>query len=252
MTRNRFEGKTAVVTGAASGIGRATALAFAAEGANVAVVDRSDGSKTVEEIRQAGGTAQYFACDVSKSSEVEQTMQHIAKHFGTIDCAFNNAGIEGASGLAADLSEEEWDKTIAINLKGVWLSMKYELPYMLSSGGGAIVNCSSIAGLVGFPAAAAYVASKHGMVGLTKTAALDYVRQNIRINAVCPGVIHTAMIDRYTKGDSKAEQMLAVGEPIGRLGQPEEIASAVLYLCSREASFITGVALAIDGGWVAQ
>jgi NAD(P)-dependent dehydrogenase (short-subunit alcohol dehydrogenase family) len=252
MKKNRFEGKTALVTGAASGIGRATALAFAAEGAKVAVVDRTDGSSVVREIRDAGGTAQFFQCDVSKADDVEAMVKHVVEEFTTIDCAFNNAGIEGVSTPAADLSEADWDRTLDVNLKGVWLSMKHEIPYMLAAGGGAIVNCSSIAGLVGFPAAAAYTASKHGMIGLTKTAALDYVRQNIRVNAVCPGVIHTAMIDRYTKGDSKTEKLLASGEPIGRMGQPEEIASAVLYLSSDEASFITGVALAIDGGWVAQ
>lgn len=252
MARNRFDGKTALVTGAASGIGRATALAFAREGAKVAVVDWADGASVVREIRDAGGTAQFFKCDVSSAAEVEATTRHIAEEFGSIDCAFNNAGIEGVSSLSADLTEADWDRTMAINLKGVWLSMKHEIPYMLAAGGGAIVNCSSIAGLVGFPSAAAYTASKHGMIGLTKTAALDYVRQNIRVNAVCPGVIHTAMIDRYTKGDSGAEKMLSAGEPIGRMGQPEEIASAVLYLASDEASFITGVALAIDGGWVAQ
>lgn len=252
MSRNRFEGKTAVVTGGASGIGRATALAFASEGANVAVVDVVDGGNVAIEIRQAGGTAQFFPCNVSVAAEVERTMKEIVSHFGSIDVAFNNAGIEGTSAPAAELSEADWDRTLAINLKGVWLSMKYEIPYMITTGGGSIVNCSSIAGIVGFPSAAAYTASKHGMIGLTKTAALDYVRQGIRVNAVCPGVIHTPMIDRYTKGDTKVEQMLSAGEPIGRLGQPEEIASAVLYLAGDGASFITGVALAIDGGWVAQ
>jgi NAD(P)-dependent dehydrogenase (short-subunit alcohol dehydrogenase family) len=252
MGKNRFEGKTAVVTGGASGIGRSTAIAFANLGAKVAIVDTADGVGAVQEIRKCGGTSQFFQCDVSNGTEVEATMRQIADHLGMIDVAFNNAGIEGTSAPAADLTEADWDQTLAINLKGVWLCMKHEIPYMISAGGGSIVNCSSIAGLVGFPSAAAYVASKHGMIGLTKTAALDYVRQGIRVNAVCPGVIHTPMIDRYTKGDSKAEQMLSVGEPIGRLGQPEEIASAVIYLASDEASFITGVALAIDGGWVAQ
>jgi len=249
-----FKDKVAFITGASSGIGKATALAFAKEGAHVVLADVNDSEgKLVEDaITSQGGRALYVHCNVASAENVKAAIEQTVKAFGKIDIAFNNAGIEGVSKPTADLSEEDWDKTLSINLKGVWLCMKYQIPYMLKQGGGAIVNCSSIAGLVGFPAASAYSASKHGMVGLTKAAALDYSKQNIRVNAVCPGVIHTPMIDRYTKGDSKQEAMLAAGEPIGRLGKPEEIADTVLWLCSDRSSFVTGQAIAIDGGWVAQ
>jgi NAD(P)-dependent dehydrogenase (short-subunit alcohol dehydrogenase family) len=172
--------------------------------------------------------------------------------YGRLDAAVNNAGIEGNPAAVADIAEADWDRIQAVNLKGAWLCMKHEIPAMLRFGGGAIINVSSIAGLVGFAGAAAYVASKHGLVGLTRAAALDYAKQGIRVNAICPGVIRTPMVERFTQGDPAKEAMLAQGEPVGRLGDPEEIAAAALFLASPGASFVTGQALAVDGGWIAQ
>jgi NAD(P)-dependent dehydrogenase (short-subunit alcohol dehydrogenase family) len=249
-----FEGKVAFITGAATGIGRATAIAFAQNGASVAVVDNNldAGPQTVEFIKKSGGKAHFIKCDVSSGSQVKDAVAETIKIFGRLDYAFNNAGIEGAQGLTPDCTEENWDKTININLKGVWLCMKYQIPQMLKQGGGAIVNCSSIAGLIGFPGIPAYVASKHGVIGLTKTAALEYAKQNLRVNAICPGVIETPMIDRFAHGEAQIKQQLAAGEPVGRVGQPDEVAAAALWLCSKQSSFVTGHALAVDGGWVAQ
>jgi NAD(P)-dependent dehydrogenase (short-subunit alcohol dehydrogenase family) len=176
---------------------------------------------------------------------VEKTIQK----YGRLDCAYNNAGIEGAPSSTVECSSENWDRTIDTNLKGVWLCMKYEIPEMLKHGKGSIVNCSSIAGLVGFETIPAYVASKHGVIGLTETAALEFAKKNIRVNAVCPGAIHTPMLDRFTKGE---EQQMANQDPMGRIGRPEEIAESVLWLCSDKASYVTGQSLAVDGGWVAH
>jgi NAD(P)-dependent dehydrogenase (short-subunit alcohol dehydrogenase family) len=251
---NSMEGKVAVVTGAAAGIGRATAIAFAREGARVMVsdVDDAGGAETVRLIRDAGGEAKYVHADVSRQPDVEALIAGTVQEFGRLDFAFNNAGIEGESNSTAECTEENWDRVMAINLKGVWLCMKYEIEQMLKQGGGAIVNCSSIAGLIGFQGIPAYTASKHGLLGLTKTAALEYAAQGIRVNAICPGVIRTAMIDRFTAGSKEAEEQLVSGEPMGRMGTPEEIASAVLWLCSEGAGFVTGHPLVVDGGWVAQ
>jgi NAD(P)-dependent dehydrogenase (short-subunit alcohol dehydrogenase family) len=245
----------AIVTGASFGIGRATALAFARSGVKVVLADvaAEAGERAAIEIDKETGTATSFvSCDVSKPSDVERMVRHAVERFGRIDYAFNNAGTEGAQAPTAECSEENWDRTVAVDLKGTWLCMKYEIPQMLKQGGGAIVNCSSIAGLVGFPNIPAYVASKHGVVGLTKAAALEYAKQNIRVNAVCPGVIHTPMIDRFTGGNTEAMKALTAGEPIGRMGKPSEVADAVVYLCSNRASFVTGLAMQVDGGWVAQ
>lgn len=244
--------QVALVTGAGSGIGRAAALAFADEGARVIVSDvhTSNGEDTVRVIRESGKEADFVAADVAKASDVENLVYQAVKRHGRLDFAFNNAGIEGVMASTVDCSEENWDQTLAINLKGVWLCMKHELRHMLERGSGAIVNCSSVAGLVGFPQLPAYVASKHGIVGLTRTAALECAQQGVRINAVCPGVIHTPMVDRLEQTHPGLE--LAAGEPIGRMGTPEEIAGAVIWLCSERASFVTGQAWAIDGGWVAQ
>ena len=249
MTR-QFEGKVALITGAGSGIGRATALAFAREGAKVVVVDRTPpgGDETVEMIRAEGGEAVLVWADVSIDEQMEAMVAKTMDAFGRLDFAFNNAGIEGQSGLVHDYSEAEFDRVIAVNLKGVFLSMKYELPVMLAAGGGVIVNCSSIAGLVGFPGSPAYVASKHGVVGLTKTAALDYALSGIRVNAICPGVIATPMVDRALGSSAEADATIAQMEPMGRAGLPEEIASAALWLCSDGAAFTTGQAIAVDGG----
>ncbi len=244
--------EVALVTGAGSGIGRASALAFAKEGARVVVCDVKEGhgEETARMIRDLDGEAEFVAADVSQSSEVQNLIQQTLKRHGRLDFAFNNAGIEGVMAGVADCTEENWDRTVAVNLKGVWLCMKYELQHMLSRKSGAIVNCSSVAGLVGFSQLPAYVASKHGVVGLTRSAALEYAKLGIRINAVCPGVIRTAMVDRIMK--DHPDMALEAGEPIGRMGTPEEIADAVIWLCSARASFVTGQALAVDGGWVAQ
>ncbi len=250
----RFSGKVALVTGAGTGIGRAAALAFAREGAQVAAIvrDAAQGEDVLAEIRRNKGEAVCVVCDVSKAPEVEAAVKTAAGVYGTLDCAFNNAGVEGAPALTADCTEENWQATIDVDLKGVWLCMKYELREMLKRKSGAIVNCSSIAGLIGFPSIPAYTAAKHGVLGLTKTAALEYAKSGIRVNAVCPGVIRTPMIDRFTKGDPQAYSRLMSGEPVARIGTPEEIAAAVLWLCSDAASFVTGHPLVVDGGWVAQ
>jgi NAD(P)-dependent dehydrogenase (short-subunit alcohol dehydrogenase family) len=249
-----FTGKVIFITGASTGIGRATALGFAKSKAKVMVADVNTdaGWATVQMIREKGGTADFVKCDVSQETDVKNAIEQTVKTFGGLDGAFNNAGIEGESSPTADCTSANWQKVLQINLSGVWYCMKYEIAEMLKHGGGTIVNCSSIAGLVGFPGAPAYVAAKHGVVGLTKTAALDYAKLNIRVNAVCPGVIMTPMIDRFAHGSPAALQQLSAGEPVGRMGHPEEIGESVLWLCSEASSFVTGQAIAVDGGWVAQ
>jgi NAD(P)-dependent dehydrogenase (short-subunit alcohol dehydrogenase family) len=248
------ESRVALVTGAGAGIGRATALSFARDGCRVAVSDVCDegGNDTVRMIADAGGEAIYVHADVANPSDVSALIARTVERFGRLDYAFNNAGIEGDSAPTADCTEANWDRVIAINLKGAWLCMKEEIPQMLRTGGGSIVNCASVAGLVGFSGIPAYTASKHGLVGLTKTAALEYATSGIRVNAVCPGVIDTKMIDRFTHGSAEAEDQLIEMEPMGRMGHPEEIAEAVLWLCSDAAGFVTGTALAVDGGLVAR
>lgn len=248
-----FNGKVAVVTGGSTGIGRATALAFAEAGASVAILDTNPipANECIKLIKDKGGHAVFLQCDVSHSEDVKLCFEKVIEQFHKIDFAFNNAGIEGEQAPFPESKEANWEHVINVNLKGVWACMKFEIELMLKQGGGAIVNCSSIAGLVGFPAISPYVASKHGVVGLTKTAALECAKSNIRVNAVCPGVIETPMIDRFVHGDCAARNNLVANEPMGRLGYPEEIANAVLWLCSNQASFITGQTLAIDGGWTA-
>jgi NAD(P)-dependent dehydrogenase (short-subunit alcohol dehydrogenase family) len=255
MGNQEFSGKVALVTGAASGIGRATALAFARDGARVVVADRDalGGAETVAAIRRADGDATFVEVNVAVAASVASMIARTVETYGGIDCAFNNAGIEGRiGGSTADCTEEEWDRLIGVNLKGVWLCMRYEIPRMTGRAGASIVNCSSIAGLVAFAGAGAYVASKHGVVGLTRTAAIELARAGVRVNAVCPGVIRTPMITRATGGEPKKEALYASMEPVGRMGEPEEVADAVLWLCSSRASFVTGVAMPVDGGWVAQ
>ena len=203
-------------------------------------------------IKAAGGEAIFVKCDVSKSGEVKGMIEKTIATFGRLDYAFNNAGTEGVMASTHECTEENFDKTINVNLKGVWLCMKYEIPEILKQGKGVIVNCSSIAGLVGSPGLPAYVATKHGVIGLTKTAALEYAKTGIRVNAVCPGAIKTAMIDRITGKNKEVEDQFEAMEPIGRMGEPDEVAKAVIWLCSDDASFVTGHALAVDGGWVAQ
>jgi NAD(P)-dependent dehydrogenase (short-subunit alcohol dehydrogenase family) len=247
-------GKVALVTGAGSGIGRASALAFAREGAKVVVADVTveGGEETANLIKQAGGEAIFVKADVSKGAEVEALVARAVQTYGRLDCAHNNAGIEGPGATTVDYTEELWDRVIAINLKGVWLCMKYEIPQMLQHGGGAIVNTASTAGLVGYPRGSAYVASKHGVVGLSKTAALEYAKSGIRVNAVCPGAIDTPMMGRITDHRPTRAARMAAAEPVGRMGVPGEIAEAVVWLCSESASFVTGHAMAVDGGMTAM
>ncbi len=248
------QGKVAIVTGGSSGIGRATSLIFAREGAKVVVADVlvEGGEETVSLIKAAGGEAVFIRTDMAKPADVEAMVQKAVSAYGRLDCAHNNAGIEGATGRTADYKEADWDRVIQINLTGVWLCMKYEIQQMLKQGGGAIVNTASDAGLLGVPQMPAYVASKHGVVGLTKTAALEYAKSGIRVNAVCPGVIKTPMVDRITgQRPGRAERMTAA-EPVGRMGKPEEIGEAVVWLCSEAASFVTGLPMPVDGGVAAQ
>lgn len=244
----------ALVTGAASGIGRATALLLAKRNTTVVVsdVNTEGGQQTVEQIKGADGDAQFVRCDVGRPDDVERLFDSITDAYGRLDIAVNNAGIEGEQASTADCTLENWTRVIDINLRGTWLCMKHEVPLMRAGGRGWIVNVASIAGLIGFRGLPAYVASKHGMIGLTKNAALEYARDGIRVNAVCPGAIRTPMIDRVTHGDSDFERSLIDAHPIGRMGEPEEIAALICWLSSDEASFITGQAIAADGGYVAQ
>jgi NAD(P)-dependent dehydrogenase (short-subunit alcohol dehydrogenase family) len=250
--KNSFKNKVVVITGAASGIGKSTALAFAKKGAKVVIVDITEHSETLNLIHDMGEEAVFIPCDVSNSNQVKAMIEKTITTFGAIDFAFNNAGIEGTTANTLECSEENWDHTININLKGIWLCMKYEIAEMLKQGKGVIINCSSVAGLVGFAGLPAYVASKHGVIGLTKTTALEYAKLGIRVNAVCPGIIETPMMDRLSGNDLEAIARFSALEPMGRYGQPEEIANAVLWMCSDEASFLTGHAMAVDGGFVAQ
>ncbi|SKA30615.1 NAD(P)-dependent dehydrogenase, short-chain alcohol dehydrogenase family [Chitinophaga eiseniae] len=249
-----FHNKVAIITGGSFGIGRATAIAFAQEGAAVVIADCEEDPEreTLRQIEANGGEATFIKCDVSKASDVAAMVEKTIGLYGRVDFAFNNAGIEGVSATTQECTQENWQRTLAVNLTGIWLCMKHELYYMLQQGSGAIVNCASVAGLTGFPLLPAYVASKHGVVGLTRTAALEYAKSGIRVNAVCPGVIKTPMIDRFTGNDKQIEQHFREMEPVGRMGEPAEVAAAVVWLCSDAASFVTGTALPVDGGWTAQ
>ena len=248
-----LDGKVCLVTGGTSGIGRETALLFAKAGAKVVVAGRrkAEGQETVELIRAGGSDALFVKTDVSKASEVEGLVKKTVGNFGRLDVAFNNAGIEGVWVPIVKQSEEDWDRTIDINLKGVWLCLKYEIRQMLRQGvGGAIVNMSSVTGLIGSAGAAAYSASKHGVIGLTKSAALENAKGGIRINAVCPAVIETPMAGRIF-GAPQVHKFVLSCHPIGRFGRPMEVAEAVVWMCSDHASFMTGQSLVLDGGFLA-
>jgi NAD(P)-dependent dehydrogenase (short-subunit alcohol dehydrogenase family) len=257
MTTNEngfYQGKVAFVTGAGSGIGRATALAFARAGASVMVADLSEqGSReTARLIEEQGGRALAVKCDVTRSEDVKAALDKTIAAFGRLDFAFNNAGVEQRNAALADFEEEEWNRIMDVNLRGVFLCMKYEIPLLLKQGGGAIVNTSSGAGVIGIKGGAAYAAAKHGVIGLTKSAALDYAAKNIRVNAVAPGYIATPMMERFTGGSAEGRAKVVSEEPIGRMGQPEEIANAVIWLCSDAAAFMVGHAMVIDGGQTIQ
>jgi NAD(P)-dependent dehydrogenase (short-subunit alcohol dehydrogenase family) len=250
----QLEGKSIFVTGGGSGIGRATSFALAREGAKLMIADYvpEGAERVVKEINQKGGKAVFVHADISVTSQVEMAVSKTVEAYGRIDGAFNNAGIEGKVADTVLCSEEIFDRTIAINLKGVWLCMKAELQHMLKQGGGNIVNTASVAGLRGFVGLPAYNASKHGVVGLTRTAALEFATKNIRVNCVCPGVIHTPMVERMLDTSNIGEEQLVAMEPVGRMGKPEEIAEGVVWLLSDASSFVTGHPLVIDGGWIAR
>jgi NAD(P)-dependent dehydrogenase (short-subunit alcohol dehydrogenase family) len=254
VSDGRFEGKVALVTGAASGIGRAAALQFAAEGATLAVadIDEAGARSTAEAIEARGGRAEAICVDVADPESVQSMVSEVAGAFGALHHAFNNAGIVGAGAPIADMPVEIWDRGIGVMLSGVFLCMKFEIPLVLRSGGGAIVNTSSGAGIIGFPGMANYVAAKHGVMGLTKTAALEYIGSGIRINAICPGTARSRMVEDWMGGDPAAEAEVAHLHPIGRIASPDEIAAGALWLCSDEASFVVGHALVVDGGYTIQ
>ncbi|OGT60383.1 MAG: short chain dehydrogenase [Gammaproteobacteria bacterium RIFCSPHIGHO2_12_FULL_63_22] len=245
----QFVGKTVLVTGAASGIGRGAALAFGSQGANVVLADiaQEAGEAVAAQIRAEGGQAIFQRADVANAHDVEALVATAVREFGRLDCAFNNAGIEEEYERLADSDEALFDRMMGINVKGVWLCMKHELRQMLAQGGGTIVNTASVAGLMGAPKHAIYAASKHAVVGLTKSAAAEYGKKNIRINSVCPGVIRTPMLERALERDPKWEASLIGLHPIGRLGEVDDVVNAVLWLCSDASGFVTGHQLAVDG-----
>jgi NAD(P)-dependent dehydrogenase (short-subunit alcohol dehydrogenase family) len=245
---DRFTGKVAFVTGAANGIGRAAAIAFAAEGARVAILDRTAVAlrETEAALKQAGGEVLVIASDVSIPEQVEAAVAQVVERFGRLDIAFNNAGVENKPQPLHEIELEEWDRVLDINLRGTFVCMKHEIAQMVRQGGGVVVNTSSGAGIRGVAGGASYAASKHAIIGMTRSAALDYAKQNIRVNAILPGNIETPMMDRFTSGDLQKAIDL---EPIGRLGKPEEIAEAVLWMSSDLGGFVTGSAVVVDGGW---
>jgi NAD(P)-dependent dehydrogenase (short-subunit alcohol dehydrogenase family) len=244
-------GKVALVTGGSSGIGRGTALVFAREKARMVIADIlvDEGLETVRLVKEAGGEAIFVKCDVSRAAEVKVLVDKVVETYGRLDCAFNNAGVEGTMSTTADCTEDNWDRIISVNLRGVWLCLKYEIPQMLKQGGGVIVNTASVGGLVGLQGLSAYCASKGGVVQLTRTAALEYARSNIRINAVCPGGIRTGMSKRLGKQPPMGDPQPS---PMRRWGKPEEVGETVAWLCSDAASFVTGHMMVLDGGFVAQ
>jgi NAD(P)-dependent dehydrogenase (short-subunit alcohol dehydrogenase family) len=249
----KLEGKVAIVTGAGSGIGRATAALFAAEGAKVVAADwhEGEGREAVQSIKADGGTADFIQTDVSRPEDVQAMVAAAANSFGGLDVIFNNAGIEGEQAPTADCSLENWDRVINVNLKGVFLGMKYAIPELLKRGGGSIINNASVAGVVGFRAIPAYCASKGGVIQLTKTAALEYASEAIRVNAICPGVIWTPMVERFVGANEQARAAFEAMEPVGRFGTPEEVARLALFLACDDSRFCTGAPFFVDGGFVA-
>ncbi len=249
-----FAGKVVLVTGGNTGIGRATAIAFAREGARVVITGRreKEGAETVAQINQAGSEGLFISADVAKAEDARMMVQRTVETFGRLDCAVNNAGVEQLVTPLLSQTEEEFDRIMSVNVKGVWLSLKYEIEQMLKQGGGAIVNLSSVSGLIGVGGVEIYAASKHAVLGLTKSAAMEFAQSAIRINAVCPGAIKTEMFERITQGATEIAELFKAAHPIGRMGEPEEIASAVLWLCSAGASFMTGQTVTVDGGFTAQ
>lgn len=249
----QFDGKVALVTGGSVGIGKASAIAYAQKGAAVVICSRNQelGEETAHHITEVGGEVIYIKADVSKAKDVEALINETVKHYGRLDYALNNAGINPTFAPITDWDEDSWDSVINTNLKGVWLCMKFEIP-MIKKNGGAIVNMASVFGMVGFPEASVYIASKSGVVGLTKSAALEYAKSGIRINAICPGVIRTPLVESLIESDPQAESQLSGLHPMGRMGTPEEIAEAVVWLSSDAASFVTGHTMIIDGGVFAQ
>lgn len=249
-----FDGKVALVTGGGVGIGRATALAFAREGAQVVIGNRNAerGDEVVKAIQDAGGKASFLRTDVETEGDIKALVDHAVSTYGRLDVAFNNAGIEGLVAPLVDQTDDNFHAVMDVNVRGVWLSMKHQIPQMLKTGGGAIVNNSSVAGMIGFGGISIYSASKHAVMGLTKCAALEYSAQGIRVNAVNPAVIDTSMVDRLAASMDTEKESLSALHPIGRIGQPDEVANAVLWLCSDKASFVTGTGLAVDGAYTAQ
>lgn len=252
--RDAFQGKVVLVTGGAYGIGRAAAIGFAERGAKVVVadIDASRGAETLQLIKDAGGDAIFVKTDVSSEEDVRALVDRVVETFGRLDCAFNNAGIHKRFVSTVDFTAGDWEEMINVNLKSVWLCMKYEIPQMLKQGKGAIVNTSSAAGLVGAPSNPAYPASKHGVVGITKSTALEFARKGIRVNCVCPGPTRTGMNEELTATNPEIVKAMDQKVPMGRIGEPEEVAAAAIFLCSDEASYITGHALPVDGGIVAD
>ncbi len=249
-----LSGKVALITGGTSGIGKATAIALAQAGAKVVVAGRRqiEGEETIRQIQAMGGEGFAVSADVSKEADVQMLIEKIMTHYGRLDIAFNNAGVEQDPTPLTEQTEATYDRIMDINVKGVWLSLKHEIPALLKSGGGAIVNTSSVLGLVGGAMVPIYTASKHAVEGLTKSLALEYAKQGIRVNAVSPGPIQTEMFDRLSQANPEAIEQLIAGQPMGRMGTPEEVANAVLWLCSDASSFVTGQSIAVDGGIVAQ
>ena len=251
---SELNGRVAIITGAASGIGRATAELFAENGAVVvaADLDEAAGKHLADELSERGSTCNFVCTDVSKEPDVDALVHLALSQYGRVDVLFNNAGIEGEQAPTGDATIENWDRVIAVNLRSVFLGTKFAIQAMLRNGGGSIINNASVAGMVGFPGISAYCASKGGIVQLTKTAALEYADQGIRVNCLCPGVIDTAMVRRFTGGSDEVERQMTAMEPVGRMGRPREVAKLALFLASDDSSFITGAVIPVDGGFVAR